>query len=430
MIWVNAKGNAAIARQVQQKTGAKLRIWSGDGALAPLLASAAMIVVEPPLPSSILEELRRAMQQVPTPPPLFLYDPQRSSVDFAQLDTLATAAERPVPTRVEEPETEWLIGESEAMQHLRATIRLVAPRSSTVLVTGETGTGKERVARAIHAASKRPQAGLVAVNCGALPESLIESELFGHCKGAFTGAATTRIGRFEQANEGTLFLDEIGELPLHLQAKLLRVLQERELQRLGSSETIKVDARIVAASNIDLGQAVAQNQFRADLYYRLNVVPIHVPALRDRASDVPLLADHFISEVVTREGLPEKILSEEAKDLLTGYSWPGNVRQLEHAIEMAVILSGKREVLRASDFKLPARPAASASTAPALPELPLDLPSGVNFDQMMQRVEKVLLEQALRACGGNRARTANMLGMKRTTLLYKMKALEASEFAA
>ncbi len=319
-----------------------------------------------------------------------------------------------------EPWADLLIGESQPMKDLQALIRLIGPRQTTALITGETGTGKEMVARALHRASPRADAEMVAVNCAAIPENLVEAELFGHAKGAFTGATNPRTGHFEQAHRGTIFLDEVGELPLEAQSKLLRVLQERQIQRIGSSESIAIDTRVIAASNVDLHLAVEQKRFREDLLYRLNVVPVHVPALRDRASDIPRLADHFIRKVCLRENLETKVLSPSALDRLTSYHWPGNVRQLEHAIEMAVTLAGHRDRLYLGDFQLPqprtSRPAETEIRVPS---------SGVNFEEITANVERLLLQEALRSCGGNKAKAANILGMKRTTLLYKTKALTA-----
>ena len=319
-----------------------------------------------------------------------------------------------------EPWADLLIGESQPMKDLHGLIRLIGPRQTTALITGETGTGKEMVARALHRASPRAEFEMVAVNCAAIPENLVEAELFGHAKGAFTGATNPRSGHFEQAHRGTIFLDEVGELPLEAQSKLLRVLQERQIQRIGSSESIAIDTRVIAASNVDLHLAVEQKRFREDLLYRLNVVPVHVPALRDRASDIPRLADHFIQKVCLREGLEPKVLSPSALDRLMGYHWPGNVRQLEHAIEMAVTLAGYRDRLYLGDFQLPqprtSRPVETEIRVPS---------SGVNFEEVTANVERLLLTEALRSCGGNKAKAANILGMKRTTLLYKTKALAA-----
>lgn len=322
-----------------------------------------------------------------------------------------------------EPWKKFLVGESRAMQHVAQIIRLVGPRRSTVLISGETGAGKEMVARAIHMAGARAYLPMVAVNCNALPENLLEAELFGHVKGAFTGAVNPRMGRFEQAHRSTLFLDEIGNVPLAFQAKLLRVLQEREFQRVGSSETIKIDVRVIAASNIDLAQAVRAGLFREDLYYRLNVVPVRVPSLRERSSDIPLLVHHLIDKVCRQEGLETRRISRETLERLAGYAWPGNVRQLENAVEMAVALSGDRDTLYPSDFPLP--PATPSKMAPvtALPVIAVP-DEGLDFEQIVADMERTILEQALRKTGGNKAQAAGMLRLKRTTLSAKLKTLE------
>ena len=320
-----------------------------------------------------------------------------------------------------------LVGCSAALEQAAHMIRLAAPRRSTVLITGETGTGKEVAARAIHAASGRSTKPMVAVNCGAIPSNLIEAELFGHVRGAFTGAIQPRSGRFEEANGGTIFLDEVGELPLDVQAKLLRVLQEREIQRLGSSETVSLDFRVIAATNCDLQDLVKKRQFRQDLYYRLNVLPLRMPSLRERVPDIPVLASHFVRTICRSEGLAEKSLSESAVDALCSYSWPGNVRQLQHAVEMAVVLSGDRSILTAADFPLPNDSAHQAVDI----DLPLSLPpevqvpvTGLNFDETVNRFERSILEQALSFSSGNKARAAELLQMKRTTLLAKLKSLD------
>lgn len=319
-----------------------------------------------------------------------------------------------------EPWRQFVIGESRPMREVLEIVRLVGPRRCTVLITGETGTGKEVIARAIHMASPRAHLPMVAVNCSALPEHLLEAELFGHVKGAFTGAINNRIGRFEQAHRSTIFLDEIGEMPLELQAKLLRVLQEREFQRLGSSETIRVDVRVIAASNQNLEELVRRGRFREDLYYRLNVVPIHLPPLRARLSDVPLLVEYFIERICEREGLAPRRVSPEAMDRLCRYSWPGNVRQLENAVETAIVLSGDREVLYPSDFPLPPvtkpLPVAETTVIP-LPD------EGLDFEATIQQIERSLLEQAIRKTGGNKKRAAEMLRLKRTTFTAKLKSV-------
>jgi len=265
---------------------------------------------------------------------------------------------------------------------------------------------------------------MVAVNCSALPENLLEAELFGHVRGAFTGAVQNRTGRFEQAQGGTIFLDEIGELPLELQVKLLRVLQEREYQRLGSSETMRADVRVIAATNGDLMQKIAQGTFREDLYYRLNVVPIHMPPLRQRPGDIPLLAWHFVEKICVLEEMARKLLTPESIERLCDYSWPGNVRQLENAMEMAIALCGERSSLTPSDFPLPA-PARSRSVM--LPDSPVvSVPDdGLDYEQTLAVIERSILEQALRKTHGNKKAAAEMLRLKRTTLSAKVRSLDS-----
>jgi len=315
-----------------------------------------------------------------------------------------------------------VIGQSRAMMKVCDIIQLVASKRCTVLISGETGTGKEVIAKAIHAASPRAVRPMVAVNCTALPENLIEAELFGHSKGAFTGAHASRIGRFEQANKSTIFLDEIGDIPLSFQAKLLRVLQEQELQRVGSSETVKLDVRVIAASNVDLENAVAERRFRDDLYYRLNVVPIHLPPLRERREDIPLLLEHLLEKIYESDAASPKYISDEALEYLMNLDWPGNVRQLEHALQMAVALSGDRTTLQIHDFApvRGSRKSADVENSSPLLQLP---DGGLDLENVVSRFELSLLNQALAASGGNKARAANLLRIKRTTLLAKMKTL-------
>jgi transcriptional regulator with GAF, ATPase, and Fis domain len=303
-----------------------------------------------------------------------------------------------------------------------------------VLITGETGSGKEMVARALHLASPRASMPMVAVNCNALPDNLLEAELFGHVKGAFTGAVQQRIGRFEQAHKGTLFLDEVGDLPLDIQTKLLRVLQEREFQRIGSSETLRVDVRILAATNVNLVEKIRKGEFREDLYYRLNVVPVWMPSLRDRKDDVPVLATHFVEKICGLEGIAPRRLAPETLERLMSYSWPGNVRELENAVEMAIALSGDRELLHPSDFPLADSPSSDLATSGAVSRKPvgastersIDVPAGeFDFEETVGRIERQILGEALRRTNGNKTAAAEMLGLKRTTLAAKLKTFEA-----
>jgi DNA-binding NtrC family response regulator len=317
-----------------------------------------------------------------------------------------------------------LIGESWEMRQVCRMIELVGPRRATVLITGESGTGKEIAARAIHGAGPRGRGPWVAVNCTALPENLLEAELFGHLRGAFTGAMQNRVGRFEQAQGGTLFLDEIGDLAMELQAKLLRVLQEREFQRLGSSETIKTDVRVVTATNCDLLARVEQGLFREDLYYRLNVVPILMPPLRARRSDIPMLVEHFLSKICGMEEVPLKAIAPAALARLCDYSWPGNVRQLENAIEAGVALSGDRDMLQPPDFPLPESNKMRSLSAAAIPTIPVP-DGGLDYEHTVATIGRSILAQALQKTGGNKKAAADMLNLKRTTLSAKIRTLEA-----
>jgi two-component system response regulator PilR (NtrC family) len=312
-----------------------------------------------------------------------------------------------------------VVGRSRLMRELCQMIESVAPSGATVLISGETGTGKEVVARAIHQTSGRRHHRFVALNCSAIPETLLEAELFGHARGAFTGAIAARPGRLEQADRGTLFLDEVGTMSMGLQQKLLRVLQEREFERVGENRTIKVDVRVLAATNSDLARMVAAGAFREDLFYRLNVIPLHLPPLRERKEDVALLVQHFIRKVMARDGqpdAPEVLVSQDALRRLMSYPWPGNVRQLENAVERALILRGSRQQVELSDLP-PEIQTVPVEAAPAvdLPETGIDLPS------VVARIERDLIARALARTNGNRADAARILGLKRTTLVEKLK---------
>jgi two-component system response regulator AtoC len=308
-----------------------------------------------------------------------------------------------------------LVAESPAMKDVLRLVQKVAPAKTTVLIGGESGTGKELIARALHDMSPRAERPFVAVNCGAIPEKLIESELFGHAKGAFTGASAAKRGLFEEADGGTLLLDEVGDLPLHLQVALLRVLQEGEVRRVGDARTIRVDVRVLAATHRDLAQEVAAGTFREDLFYRLNVVAVRLPPLRDRSEEIEPLARRFLARHAVRLGLAEKPLSAEALRRLLAWRWPGNVRELENALERALVLSEGEEI---DPDALPEelRAAGAPSGPPAAP------PEGDLSVKKAQRVlEAELIRRALERTGGNRTRAAELLELSPRALLYKIR---------
>jgi two-component system response regulator AtoC len=310
-----------------------------------------------------------------------------------------------------------ILGHSQPMQALFQLLEIVAQSSSTILVTGETGTGKEVVARAIHHNGPRKRHRFIALNCSAIPETLLEAELFGHVPGAFTGATGTRQGRLEQAHRGTLFLDEVGTMSAGLQMKLLRALQEREFERLGDNRTIKVDVRIIAATNADLARMVSEGTFREDLYYRLNVIHIPLPALRERREDIPLLVRHFLSHFAPDTPMH---LSQAAMRALMAFDWPGNVRQLENAIERAVALGVGRKEIDVSDLppEVSSAQGMAATLASEFPEDGLDLPAHLSS------IEHELIARSLERTGGNRNKAASLLRIKRTTLVEKLKRIE------
>ncbi len=310
---------------------------------------------------------------------------------------------------------EEMIGEDEGLQRVWEAVRVVAPVDATVLIKGETGTGKELVARAIHEQSRRSHAAYVKVNCAAIPAGLLESELFGHERGAFTGALAQTTGRFEMANRGTLFLDEVGDLPLELQPKLLRVLQEQEFERLGSTRTIHADVRIVAATNLDLAELVRERRFRADLFYRLNVFPIALPPLRERAQDIPALVWHFARRFAARMERAIEVIPEEVMEILQRHDWPGNVRELQNFVERAVILSSG-PVLRPplGELKVLANRAAPLAA------------------RTLAEAEKDHIVEALRQTGGvvgGQRGAAARLGLKRSTLQFRIRKLGIGQVA-
>src|SRR5580693_5898236 len=322
---------------------------------------------------------------------------------------------------------EEIVGDSPALKRALAQVELVAPAGTAVLVTGDTGTGKELIARAIHNLSPRRERTFVKINCAAIPSGLLESELFGHERGAFTGALTQKIGRFELADRGTLFLDEVSDLPLELQPKLLRVLQEQEFERLGSNQTQRVDVRIVAATNGDLAKLVAERAFRSDLYYRLNVFPIHIPALRERPEDIPLLVRYFVQKFSRRLNKSVAYVPAEAMEALVGYAWPGNIRELENFIERAVLLSPGKELrvlvseLKSNDVANLAAASAPGADSSSSTSLTSSTSISTLEDAERQHILRALRQTEWRIAGPRGA--AVVLGMKRTTLQARMRKL-------
>ncbi len=310
---------------------------------------------------------------------------------------------------------ENVVGNSSALRGVLDVVAKIADFDSTVLITGESGTGKELIARAIHYNSPRSDRKFVTVNCGAIPEELLESELFGHVKGAFTNAIHHRQGRFSLAHGGTMLLDEIGDMSPNLQIKLLRVLQDGSFEPVGSSKTVTVDVRVIAATNQNLELAIQERRFREDLFYRLNVIPIEVPPLRERRDDIPLLVHHFLDIANHEKSRKIDGVSREALDLFCSYHWPGNVRELENLIERLVIMRGEGEI-GVSDL-----PAALQGGAPPAPTAPVVSPAGLSFKDVVDRFEADLILQALEQTGWNKNRAAQRLGLNRTTLLEKIK---------
>ena len=303
-----------------------------------------------------------------------------------------------------------MVGRSDAMREIFGTVERVAPTRATVLLCGESGVGKDLIARAIHHHSPRDGRPFVKINCTTLPENLMESELFGYEKGAFTGANTTKPGKFEQADTGTVFLDEIGDVPASVQVKLLRILQEREFERLGSNKTRHIDVRVLAATNVDLRAALEQGTFREDLYYRLNVLPINIPPLRERKEDIPFLADHFVKKLRKDLGTPVQSISEAAIQRLREYHWPGNVRELENVMERSMVLAAG-SVLEAADIKLDLAPKPRlAGFADGF------LPEGMTLDEY----ERSIIREALHRAEGNKSQAARLLGLTRNALRYRL----------
>ncbi len=313
-----------------------------------------------------------------------------------------------------------VVGAGPAMKHVLQRLELVSAMNSTVLLVGETGTGKELIARTIHDNSPRRDYPFVAFNAAALPEGLVEAELFGHVKGAFTGAVNARIGRFETAHRGTLFIDEVASMPLAVQAKLLRALQEREVERVGDSKPVKFDVRVIAATNRDLRKMVREGTFREDLFYRLNVVPIPLPPLRARREDIPLLAQHFVKKSCKSNSLPVRTMPQPTVRALMAHDWPGNIRELENAVEHAVALSGRATEITPEmlpeDMMSPGRTEVMSTVT--IPD------EGLNFTSVVSQLERELILRSLEKTGGNKRRAARLLNLSRTTLIDKLQRLE------
>jgi transcriptional regulator with GAF, ATPase, and Fis domain len=324
-------------------------------------------------------------------------------------------------------DTTGIIGQSPALQEVFKILAKVAPTDATVLVTGESGTGKELLVRALHKNSPREDKPFVPINCGAIPKELLESELFGHEKGAFTHAIRSRAGRFELANGGTIFLDEIGEMDLSLQVKILRVIQEKEFERVGGTKTQKVDVRIVAATNRDLEKEVAKGTFREDLFYRLNVIPINLPPLRERGEDILILAEYFLEKFCAQKGRKNMSISPAAQELLLNYEWPGNVRELENFMERMTILCENTEIqpedlpekiLKNTELKPKQKPASSSFSWPTIKDMQSNK---MDLKDFLERIEENLLIEALKQAQGVKNKAAEILGIKRTTLIEKLK---------
>jgi len=351
------------------------------------------------------------------------------ALDFSKLKKENLSLKRQLKQRYD---FQGLVGNSPQMQEVYGLIKKVSDTDATILIEGESGTGKELIAKTIHYNSSRAQHPFIPFNCAAIPKDLLESELFGHERGAFTGAINTRIGRFERANGGTILLDEIGELHPSFQVKLLRVLQEREFERVGGSKTIKVDVRILAATNKNLERETKAGNFREDLFYRLNVIPLPIPPLRERPEDIPILTDHFINFFSKKRKRENVRMEPDVVDLFLQYSWPGNVREMENLIERILILN-EGGVITIEDLPqrfqelsgAPRREQGGGLKRPGDPSREVSLPDrGVNLNTLVEEVEKSLINQAMKRSQGVKSKAAELLGLKRTTLLEKIKKFE------
>ncbi len=413
-----------------------VQLGAGQDGLEVVRAAVAQASAPAVLVLAALGSVELALEAVKAGAWDFMEKPFASLEELEAAIDAALAHHRPEAAAGEEAGDAFagIVGSDGAVRAIFEVIRRLADTDATVLLTGESGTGKELFARAIHEASQRRSRPFVPVNCGAIPEALLESELFGSRKGAYTGASSDRQGRFQAAEGGTIFLDEIGEMPVALQVKLLRVLQNREIQPVGAPTPVPVYVRVVAATHVKLEEAVAAGRFREDLYWRLNVIPIQVPALRERRGDILAIASHVLERVSARLGRRAEGFTEEAARRILAYSWPGNVRELENVIERVVILKGPGRIHAEdlpSHIQAPLHKAAPPSAAPQAPlsveallhaasqwRLP---PGGVELPRLIAALEDALIDAALEQSGGNRAEAARLLGLNRTTLVERLK---------
>ena len=435
LIWL--KSRSAEPPEIFIRRDGVIALDAAEDPLDAISAQPSTVVVVEVRTSDDLERAIDTIERLQEKCPVWIYQPDatiRSTVSFLKVGashviTTPAEMEEAMTSALEEvlagsTQRTGLIGASRAMQTVSSSIALVASRRCNVLIEGETGTGKEVVAREIHRSGSRARGPWIAVNCSAIPETLLEAELFGHARGAFTGAVQSRAGKFEAANHGTIFLDEIGDMPQAIQVKLLRVLQEKEIERLGGNERIRLDLRVIAATNANLREKVRDGSFRQDLYYRLNVFQIFLAPLRERPTDIPALARYFVARICNSENLRPKTLDASALERLLDHSWPGNARELENVMETAIIRSGTRSGIIASDIRIDPPAAVAEPQAQTAPrEI---LPSGgLDYQQALESFELNLLTQALARTRGNKTAAAELLRLKRTTLSARMRVLES-----
>ncbi len=426
-LWVVAETKADAAKQLLEKQLFHVCVWAIDSdarateeeTVGPIFhlkqsrPATAIIVTNPGSSSSFVDAAMRAGASH-----YWVKDASLAGFDAVVTETLARTIPDALSADIIDFPIPHFIGRHPLMLQIFQLIQSIKATDSTVLITGESGTGKEVVARAIHNLSPRRKHPFVAVNCGAIPPSLLESELFGHMKGSFTGASANRIGRFQLAGTGTLFLDEIGDLPVDLQAKILRAIQNRQFEPVGSAYSLTLEARIIAATNTDLESAVAEKRFREDLFYRLNVIPLHIPPLRARKSDVPFLVRAFLENFCKVNSKEFAGISEEAMQFLMSYHWPGNVRELENLMERVVVLKRSAGIIDVKDLPIQQFKRVQLDRFVANVALPDD---GIDLNEAVNDLENEFILQALQRTNGNKNRAAALLNLNRTTLVEKLK---------